>query len=236
VHLDLRHLGAQKIHERLPLIAEAAETFARVDPVKEPIPVCPAVHYTMGGIPCDVNCATPLPGLYAAGECSSVGIHGANRLGSNSLLEGLVFGTRAGARAALEAKAVPIPRVPFDPPAGDFWADDFRGKDHLDLADLRMSLQSEMWRRVGIERTGEELRLTLRQIREWVPYVLGAEFAHPTGWTLQNMMLTGYAIALGALRREESRGVHFRADFPERDDARWGRHQDIRLSDLEETR
>ena len=100
VHLDLRHLGAKKIHERLPLIVEAAKTFAGVDAVKQPIPVCPAVHYTMGGILTNVECETPLRGLYAAGECASVGIHGANRLGSNSLVEIVVFGKVAGDQAA----------------------------------------------------------------------------------------------------------------------------------------
>ncbi|HEU0201529.1 MAG TPA: fumarate reductase (quinol) flavoprotein subunit, partial [Burkholderiaceae bacterium] len=100
VHLDLRHLGAKKIHERLPLITEVAKTFAGIDTVTQPIPVCPAVHYTMGGILTNVRCETPLGGLYAAGECASVGIHGANRLGSNSLVELVVFGKVAGASAA----------------------------------------------------------------------------------------------------------------------------------------
>src|SRR3954462_15646127 len=105
VHLDLRHLGAKKIHERLPLITEAAKTFAGIDTVKQPIPVCPAVHYTMGGIYTNVRCETPLAGLYAAGECASVGIHGANRLGSNSLVEIIVFGKVAGESAAQFAVA-----------------------------------------------------------------------------------------------------------------------------------
>ena len=113
VHLDLRHLGEKKIHERLPLIAEAAETFAGVDPVKSPIPVCPAVHYTMGGILTDGQCETPIKGLFAAGECSSVGIHGANRLGSNSLAELLVFGRVAGEGAAREAER--LGRTPPSP-------------------------------------------------------------------------------------------------------------------------
>ena len=108
VHLELMHLGRAKLHERLPMIYELAETFLGVDPAEAPIPVCPAVHYTMGGIGADGHTATTLPGLYAAGECSSVGIHGANRLGSNSLAELCVFGRVAGehaARYAREAKA-----------------------------------------------------------------------------------------------------------------------------------
>src|SRR6185503_17770365 len=107
VWLDLRHLGAAKIHERLPLITEVAKTFVGVDPVVAPIPVRPAVHYTMGGILCNRHTETPLKGLYAAGECSSVGIHGANRLGSNSLAEIVVFGKVAGEHAAQYAKAAP---------------------------------------------------------------------------------------------------------------------------------
>ena len=107
VHLDLRHLGAKKIHERLPLITEVARTFVGVDPVTQPIPVRPAVHYTMGGVACNRWTETALSGLYAAGECSSVGIHGANRLGSNSLAEIVVFGKVAGERAAAHARSVP---------------------------------------------------------------------------------------------------------------------------------
>src|SRR5262249_42327509 len=104
VLLDLRRLGAAKIHERLPLITEVAKTFAGVDPVVAPIPVRPAVHYTMGGILCDGRTETPLAGLFAAGECSSVGVHGANRLGSNSLAEIVVFGKLAGDGAAAYAR------------------------------------------------------------------------------------------------------------------------------------
>jgi succinate dehydrogenase/fumarate reductase-like Fe-S protein len=112
VYLDLRHLGAQKIHERLPLITEVARTFAGVDPVTQPIPVRPAVHYTMGGIHCNRWTETTLPGLYAAGECASVGIHGANRLGSNSLAEIVVFGKRGRRAAAAFARtAAPAPNV-----------------------------------------------------------------------------------------------------------------------------
>ena len=104
VWLDVRHLGKAKIHERLPLITEVAKTFAGVDAVTQPIPVCPSVHYTMGGILTNGNCETPVTGLFAAGECSSVGLHGANRLGSNSLAELVVFGAVAGRSAALRAR------------------------------------------------------------------------------------------------------------------------------------
>ena len=107
VWLDLRHLGAAKIKERLPLIRDLAMEFMDIDPADKPIPVRPAVHYTMGGIPTDIRTATSLPGLFAAGECSSVGIHGANRLGSNSLAELFVFGHVAGDEAVKFAKGAP---------------------------------------------------------------------------------------------------------------------------------
>src|SRR5437868_7809926 len=107
VHLDLRHLGEKKLRERLPQIYELAVEYLGVDPAKAPIPVLPAVHYTMGGITADARTAAPLPGLYSVGECSSVGIHGANRLGSNSLTELLVFGKVAGVEAARFAQSVP---------------------------------------------------------------------------------------------------------------------------------
>ena len=231
VFLDLSGISAEKILERFPKIHEFCLGFG-IDILKEPIPVRPSAHYTVGGIRTDKAGRTDLEGLFAAGEVASSGLHGANRLGSNSLLEGLVFGARAGAQAAREARGIPHGPMPFDPPDQDFWQGDIQGKEHLDLPDLTMSLQSEMWRRVGIERTGTGLRHALAQIEEWTPYVLGAAFLHPAAWTLQNMLLTGYAIGSGALRRQESRGVHFRADFPDRDDALWGRHQDLRLSDL----
>ncbi len=231
VFLDLSGIPRERIHERFPGIQEFCLGFG-IDILREPIPVRPSAHYTVGGIRVDADGRTDVPGLFAAGEVASSGLHGANRLGSNSLLEGLVFGKRVGHLGALEAARIASRPLPFDPRRDELWTGDLKGKDHLDLADLRMSLQSEMWRRVGIERNSVELRQTLNQLEEWIPYLLNASFTHPEGWTIQNMMLTGYAIALGALRREESRGVHCRSDFPERDDARWGRHQDLRLADV----
>jgi L-aspartate oxidase len=231
VFLDLSSIPPERIRERFPTIQAFCSGFG-IDILKEPIPVRPSAHYTIGGLCVDPLGHTDLPGLFAAGEVSSSGLHGANRLGSNSLLEGLVFGARAGERAAREAAEIPHPPIPFEPRPEEIWSGDLKGKDHLDLSDLGTSLKSEMWRRVGIERVGPELRRTLEQIEEWVPYVLGASFANPTGWTLQNMMLMGYAVTLAALGREETRGVHFRSDFPERDDSRWRRHQDLRRDDL----
>ena len=167
VYLDLRHLGAKKIHERLPLITEAAKTFAGVDAVKEPIPVCPAVHYTMGGVYTNLRCATPLGGLFAAGECASVGIHGANRLGSNSLVEIVVFGKAAGESAADHARSAHSKGVDLrktaeqserslasllDNPAGER------------LAVLRDEMRDSMEAGVGIYRDEAGLRATCAKL------------------------------------------------------------------------
>jgi len=239
VHLDLRHLGAQKIHERLPLIAEAAETFARVDPVKEPIPVCPAVHYTMGGIPCDVNCATPLPGLYAAGECSSVGIHGANRLGSNSLAELLVFGKVAGEQAAAHARGAS--RKGSDSLRRQAEETEARllgmlGREDGDrLATIRDGMRDTMEEGVGIYRTEEGMRKssdTLAEMRE--RYRRGIRLddrnrAFNTEWLttieLGFTLEVAEAMTHSAINRKESRGAHQRLDgYEKRDDESFMKH------------
>ena len=164
VWLDLRHLGAQKIHERLPLITEVARTFAGVDPVTQPIPVRPAVHYTMGGIATNLHCATSLRGLYAAGECASVGIHGANRLGSNSLAEIVVFGRVAGEQAAAHARSVPaVPQRPLLQQA-EAAAARLLGLLNVDrgerVATLRNALGDSMEAGVGIFRQASGMQAT----------------------------------------------------------------------------
>ena len=237
VHLDLRHLGAKKIHERLPLITEAAKTFAGVDAVKEPIPVCPAVHYTMGGIYTNVRCETPLAGLYAAGECASVGIHGANRLGSNSLVEIVVFGHVAGDAAADYARSAKSPGGVQSLAARS--ADDFvavlkndRGER---LATLRDEMREAMEAGVGIYRTADGMRATcqkLAQLRE--RFRRGVKLddrgrAFNTEWLgaieLGFMLEVAEAMAHSALARRESRGAHMRLDgFEARDDANFLKH------------
>jgi L-aspartate oxidase len=182
--------------------------------------VRPSAHYSIGGVKTDLTGRASIPGLFAAGEVAATGLHGANRLASNSLLEGLVFGHRAGAAAAAEAKGLPRqepfsvapePRPALQPAA-------------LDLSDLTSSLRSLLWLKVGLERSGPELRAALDQILSWIPYVLGSDFHDPPSWTVQNMITTAYLLTWGAWRREESRGVHFRSDYPARDDARWRKH------------
>ncbi len=235
VNLDLRHLGEKKIMERLPMITEAARTFAGVDPVTAPIPVCPAVHYTMGGIVCDVDCATPLPGLYAAGECSSVGIHGANRLGSNSLAELLVFGKVAGEKAAQFARSVGAAgsgvRKQADEAAirvlGLLQHD--RGER---VATLRDGMRDTMETHVGIYREGKAMQQacdTLADLRE--RYRKGVKLddrsrAFNTEWLsaieLQFTLQVAEAMAHSAIQRLESRGAHQRLDgYADRDDVKF---------------
>ena len=238
VHLDLRHLGAKKIHERLPLICEAAETFVGVDPVESPIPVCPAVHYTMGGILTNSKCETPLAGLYAAGECASVGIHGANRLGSNSLAELLVFGKVAGDRAAdyaRSAKRTTARGLAQQADARAQVALAMLGHDKGErLAVIRDAMRETMEIGVGIYRTEEALRAScamLGELRE--RYRRGVKLddrnrAFNTEWLtaieLGFMLDVAGAIAHSALQRQESRGAHMRLEFTARDDERFLKH------------
>jgi fumarate reductase flavoprotein subunit len=236
VHLDLRHLGAARIHERLPLITEVARTFAGVDPVTQPIPVRPAVHYTMGGIATDRHCATALPGLYAAGECASVGIHGANRLGSNSLTELLVFGRTAGERAAVHARGAP--RADGRALAAQAEAAERRWLALLEprggerVASLRRAMADTMEDGVGIFRSAEGMQQAcdeLAALRARARRGIGLDDrnrAFNTEWLsaieLLAMLEVAEAMAHSALQRRESRGAHVRLDgFAERDDERF---------------
>jgi fumarate reductase flavoprotein subunit len=238
VHLDLRHLGAKKIHERLPLICEVAETFVGVDPVESPIPVCPAVHYTMGGIVTNGQCETPVAGLYAAGECASVGIHGANRLGSNSLAELLVFGKVAGERAADYVRTKPRSAARGLQQQADARAQAVLRLLSQDkgerLAAIRDAMRETMEAGVGIYRTEETLRAscdTLGELRE--RYRRGIKLddrnrAFNTEWLtaieLGFMLDVATAMAHSALQRPESRGAHMRLEFTARDDERYLKH------------
>ena len=235
VYLDLRHLGAGKIHERLPMITEMARTFAGVDPVTQPIPVRPAVHYTMGGIHCNRWTETTLAGLYTAGECASVGIHGANRLGSNSLAEIVVFGKLAGERAAqfVRNTAPPPHACRTLQHRADTGAARLRALLQCDtgtrVAALRDALGSSMESGVGIFRTDAGMRATcdtLAQLRD--RYRSGVRLddhsrTFNTEWLsaieLGFMLEVAQAMAHSALSRRESRGAHVRLDgYGQRDD------------------
>ncbi|HVR73434.1 MAG TPA: L-aspartate oxidase [Planctomycetota bacterium] len=232
VYLDLSAIPPERIRLRFPRILEILGGFG-IDILREPIPVRPSAHYSIGGVRTDLWARTSLPGLYAAGEVASTGLHGANRLASNSLLEGLVFGHRAGREARGNARGRPIPE-PFSVSGS---LDPTRQRSGpksaaIDHADLISSLRSLIWLKVGLERNGAELTAALQQIRSWIPYVMGSDFRDVQSWTVQNMILMAYLLTLAGLRREESRGVHYRTDHPKRDDAVWQQHMSLSQADI----
>jgi L-aspartate oxidase len=219
VYLDLSHLDASKVRARFPGIAALCGKFG-LDITRDPIPVRPGAHYMIGGVTVDIDGRTTVEGLWAAGEVTSSGLHGANRLASNSLLEGLVFGARAGQGASTAAARI----------ADDFHAlplenDRAQQPDEtLDLTDIRNSLKSLMWRAVGIRRNETELKEALETVEYWCQYVLRRQFKDPAGWELQNMLSVARLMINAALIRRESRGVHLRQDYPQLDEANWQRH------------
>lgn len=217
VFLDLTHLPPELIKERFPHIGDVCAEFG-LNIAHDLIPVRPGAHYMVGGVTVDRDARTTLPGLWAAGEVTSTGLHGANRLASNSLLEGVVYGRLAGHGAAAEAAEIPdqYRALPLESDWPTVSIDD---KDQLDLKDLRNSLTSEMWRKVGIQRDETDLIEAGQNVEFWNRYVASREFASPEGWELQNMMLAAKLMIAAARQRTESRGVHFRNDYPETDPA-----------------
>ncbi len=237
VHLDLRHLGGEKIIDRLPGIRQIAIDFAGVDPVLEPIPIQPAQHYSMGGIPTTVDGETSLRGLFGAGECACVSVHGANRLGGNSLLDTIVFGARAGHQAAHAVSKE-------DSPPDSVFSEKLRrvqsrlqevfdrnGREPLFL--LRDEMKSVMTSQVGLFRNESDLSRARDKIRELKERFerLGVKqkklaFNHELihYLDLHGMLHVAEVIVEGALARKESRGSHFRTDFSTRDDDHWLRH------------
>lgn len=212
VYLDLRHLGAG-VRERFPGIDRACSLY-NLDITRDRIPVHPSAHYMIGGCVTDLDGRTNLPGLLAAGEASSSGLHGANRLASNSLLEGLVFGRRAGAVAARSDADVPD-EIDLTQPERPL------PSTVLNVADMKNSIRSLMWRSAGILRTGDGLERALGQLRTWQAYVHHVALERIAALEMQNMLAVAIAVVRGAVWREESRGTHYRTDYPERDDARF---------------
>jgi succinate dehydrogenase/fumarate reductase flavoprotein subunit len=238
VFIDLRHLGAERIKERLPQIRELAIAFAGVDPIDAPIPIRPGAHYHMGGVHVDNWGAAPhMPGLYAAGECACVSVHGANRLGGNSLLETVVFGKRAGHAAALFASSTNGRGGGASPAAA---RDYERGlRELLDRSngprqhELRDALADTMQEKVGVFRTGEDLaaaKNTVAELRERFKDVVVTDKGRTFNQSLIHTIETGWLLDLaacmveGAVTRTESRGAHWRLDHPERDDENWMKH------------
>ena len=239
VNLDLRHLGEAKLRERLPQIYELAEEFMGVDPAHTPIPVLPAVHYTMGGILADGKTASSLPGLYSVGECSSVGIHGANRLGSNSLTELVVFGKVAGVEAATFAKSVAI----SNPGALQLQAEMVcqralgivtKSGGTERLAVVRSEMAKSMEDGCGIYRLGPDMQATCDKIDELKQRYKNLKIDdHSKAWNTEWLLAIelGYlldvaqAIVYSAINRKESRGSHQRLDgFEQRDDVNFLKH------------
>ncbi len=236
VHLDLRHLGEKLIDTKLPMVRELCLQYERIDPVKDLIPVRPVVHYMMGGVHTDINGATPIDGLFAAGETACVTINGANRLGSNSLPECLVFGARAGKAAAEYAASAKSPPPIVARQAGDevqrldqMLSD--RGTERI--ADIREEMQSTMEDSAGIFRSGDSLTKGIDLLAELQQRLERVQLSDQTrvfntelvaALELANMLDIAECTLHSALQREESRGAHQRTDFTARDDTRFLNH------------
>ncbi len=219
VYLDLRHLDKTLVRRRFPGIDKVCRGFG-LDITSDLIPIRPGAHYMIGGVATDAEGRTSLPGLWAAGEVTSSGLHGANRLASNSLLEGLVFGA-ACARGAVKSAARMPNRYAAIPLTSKLEPD---GAGTLDVADITNSLRSVMVRHMGIIRDCAGLEEAQHDVAFWCRYVLARTFTDRPGWELQNLLTIARLMIHAALTRAESRGVHFRADFPTRDDATSQRH------------
>jgi fumarate reductase flavoprotein subunit len=239
VHLDLRHLGEKVIDEKLPFVRELSRNYVGIDPVQDPIPVRPVVHYMMGGVHTDIDGVTPIPGLYAAGEAACVSLNGANRLGSNSLTECLVFGARAGKVAAEYASGRAAPgQGTLENLAGDerkrierTYLQPRNGKERV--ADIRTEMQAAMERGAGIFRNEETLKETcevLRKLQERFRNVGLDDTSSVFNTELTAALELGFmldaaeALAHAALDRKESRGSHSRSDFEDRDDEEYLKH------------
>ncbi len=235
IGLDLRHLGEEKINLRLPLIRDVAIKLGGVDPVKEVIPIRPAAHYSMGGIKANIEAETPIAGLYAAGECSCMSVHGANRLGTNSTADCLVFGAVAGEEAAKHASSTSLREIPHE----KLLAEENRISEIIrrdgpeKVAVIRDEMRRVMNDKVWIYRKGDQLESALNEIRALRKRFKNAKVEDkglPFNTGLFNVLQLDFSLELAevtvasALPRAESRGAHSRIDFPKRDDQNWLRH------------
>ena len=227
VFLDIRHFDKNHFQKRFPLISELCESFD-IDTSRDLIPVRPSAHYMVGGVKVDPQGRTNIPNLLACGEVASTCLHGANRLGTNSLLEGLVFGMAAGKTACqathTDLSSVRPPLLRYAIPSSD--------RSRLDTADVRNSLRALMWRNVGITRKHKPLEEAQEIIRFWQRYVMDKVFECPPGWECQNMLTLGMLMARSAQQRLESRGVHYRLDHTDMDDAHFQHHIEVSKAKL----
>jgi succinate dehydrogenase / fumarate reductase flavoprotein subunit len=242
VHIDVTHLPADVIEEKLPDVTEFARIYLNVEPTTEGVPIQPTAHYAMGGIPTNIDGQvvtgpneTPVPGLYAAGECACVSVHGANRLGTNSLLDIVVFGRRGGAHMAAFAKEAAKPAPTDEPETATIQrlTGLLEGSGSENAADIRAELQKEMFDLAGVVRTEEGLRKLLdflAGLRERYARVVVQDKGKLYNTELMETVELGFlldisdTIATSALARDESRGGHYREDHPLRDDANWLKH------------
>jgi succinate dehydrogenase / fumarate reductase flavoprotein subunit len=248
VHLDLTQIGKEKLMEKLPEISSFVQTYLGIDPSETLIPVAPTCHYIMGGIPTDYEgrvlkgeAKTVLPGLFAVGECACVSVHGANRLGCNSLIDLVVFGKRTGISVTKHAKEKDLPALPQQ--AESIVTDkvnrllDSRGNERV--AVLRARMQRLMTEKCSVFRNGDELEQALDQICQLENRLLNVGLDNKSkifNYELQealelgNMLKTAKAIVFSALQRKESRGAHYRNDYSVRNDEEWLRHTLIRVT------
>ncbi|MHC4186554.1 MAG: L-aspartate oxidase [Planctomycetota bacterium] len=228
VYLDVRAFDKDRFAKRFPHISELCESFD-IDISQDLIPVRPSAHYMVGGVKTDSKSKTSIEHLYACGEAASTGLHGANRLGSNSLLESLVFGKIAGVQTLQQERAavkkISYPVIKYRIPHSD--------RTRLDAKDVRNSLRALMWRNVGITRKEKPLEEAQEIIGFWQRYVMDKIFDAPEGWECQNMLTVSRLMSYTAQIRRESRGVHFRSDFPDIDDKDFKRTIEIFRPDLE---
>jgi succinate dehydrogenase / fumarate reductase flavoprotein subunit len=256
VYLDLRHLDPKVIEEKLPDITEFARVYLRVEPTTEPVPIQPTAHYAMGGIPTDIDAQvvtgadeTPVPGMYAAGECACVSVHGANRLGTNSLLDIVVFGRRGGAHMAAFAKDTDLAPLPDEPVRQTLdMLNGLLSRDRsVNPADIRAELQDAMFDKAFVVRNQEglsEMEDVLADLHDRYSQVGVQDKGSVYNTDLMEAVELGFlldcaeTLVASAAARTESRGAHFRDDHPLRDDANWLKHslayrRDDRTIDLE---
>jgi len=242
VFLDLTHLGRERILEKLPQIRELCIEFEGVDPIKEPIPIKPTAHYSMGGIHTDLNGQTPIEGIYAAGEAGCVSVHGANRLGGNSLAETIVAGARAGNHALEYARGCDFVPVDTSQEEADnqMIAAMMEGDSKTSIADIRRAMGNLMAEKVGVYRNGKDLESAVSELADLQEQFSQVRIQDKTkafntelvsALELKNMLDLAEVVAVGALERTESRGAHTREDHPERDDDKWLAHTMATLGD-----